>query len=82
MPRAKYSAKQELTKIKSNLKDSVAYMRDICSDSSLGVPKGKRVQRQVRYERLKDEFLSLIEKLETSEEEKKGPLESGERIEY
>ena len=35
-------------------------MRDICNDTSLGVNKGKRVQRQVRYERLKDEFLNLI----------------------
>lgn len=36
-------------------------MREICADSSLGVNKGKRVQRQVRYERLKDEFLNLVE---------------------
>ena len=35
-------------------------MRDICSDQSLGVPKGKRVQRQVRYERLKAEFSKLV----------------------
>ena len=42
-------------------------MREICSDSSLGVPKGKRVQRQVRYERLKDEFLRLVSKLGSAE---------------
>lgn len=41
-------------------------MREICIDSSLGVPKGKRVQRQVRYERLKDEFLSLINTMGSS----------------
>jgi len=63
VPTAKQTSKQELTKIRSNLKDSIAYIRDICSDSNLGVPKGKRVQRQVRYERLKDEFLKLISKL-------------------
>lgn len=63
VPKAKQSSKHELTKIRSNLKDSIAYMRDICSDSNLGVPKGKRVQRQVRYERLKDEFSKLISKL-------------------
>ena len=38
-------------------------MREICSDTSLGVPKGKRVQRQVRYERLKEEFLKLVTNL-------------------
>lgn len=43
LPIAKTQAKDELTKIRSNLSDSVAYMRDICSDRSLGVPKGKRV---------------------------------------
>ena len=63
VPTSKQTSKQELTKIRSNLKDSIVYMRDICSDSNLGVPKGKRVQRQVRYERLKDEFLKLISKL-------------------
>ena len=35
-------------------------MREICNDSSLSVPKGKRVQRQVRYERLKEEFFKLV----------------------
>ena len=67
VPKAKQTAKQELTRIRSNLKDSVAYMRDICSDSSLGVPKGKRVQRQVRYERLKDEFLKLVHLMGTAD---------------
>lgn len=38
-------AKQGISKIHANLKSSVAYMREICIDSSLGVPKGKRVQR-------------------------------------
>lgn len=61
LPRSKQGPRQELTKIRSNLQDSIGYMRDICSDSSLGVPKGKRVQRQVRYERLKDEFLKLVQ---------------------
>ena len=63
VPSAKQSSKQELTKIRQNLKESAAYMRDICTDSSLGVNKGKRVQRQVRYERLKDEFLKLVQQM-------------------
>ena len=63
LPKVKQGQRQELTKIRTNLQDSVAYMREICSDSTLGVPKGKRVQRQVRYERLKDEFLKLVSKL-------------------
>ena len=84
VPKAKCNSKQELTKIRSNLKDSVAYMRDICSDSSLGVPKGKRVQRQVRYERLKDEFLKLVSKLGECNDhpDSSSHLQSDERAEF
>ena len=32
VPKVKQSSKQELTKIRSNLQDSIAYMREICSD--------------------------------------------------
>ena len=32
LPKVNQNSKQELTKIRSNLKDSIAYMRDICSD--------------------------------------------------
>ena len=63
IPGVANAAKSELTKIHTNLKGSIGYMREICSDQTLGVPKGKRVQRQVRYERLKEEFGNLISKL-------------------
>lgn len=64
VPQIKHSGKKELGKIRANLTDSIGYMREICNDCSLGVPKGKRVQRQVRYERLKDEFLQLINRIQ------------------
>ena len=32
LPKVNQNSKQELTKIRSNLRDSIAYMRDICSD--------------------------------------------------
>ena len=43
LPQLKLSAKQDLVKIRTNLIDSIAYMREICNDCSFGVPKGKRV---------------------------------------
>ena len=64
VPQMKHSGKKELGKIRANLTDSIGYMREICNDCSLGVPKGKRVQRQVRYERLKDEFLKLVNQIQ------------------
>ena len=45
VPQLKLSGKKELGKIRANLTDSIGYMREICNDCSLGVPKGKRVQR-------------------------------------
>ena len=40
-------------------------MREVCADTGVNITQGKRVQRQVRYERLKEEFIKLIEKLTT-----------------
>ena len=65
MPKVKQAAKSELTKIQSSFKESIGFMREVCADTGVNVTQGKRVQRQVRYERLKEEFLKLIEKLNT-----------------
>lgn len=85
LPKDRQGQCEELTKIHKNLQESVAYMREICSDSCLGVAKGKRVQRQVRYERLKDEFLSLIKRLTRNgvdRDRSEEPLGGGERAEF
>ena len=41
----KSGAKQELTKIKESLLESVQYIRGVVSDSGSNVTQGKRVQR-------------------------------------
>ena len=41
-------------------------MRNIVNETGLNVTQGKRVQRQVRYDRLKEEFLKLSKKLLTN----------------
>ena len=38
-------------------------MREVCADTGVNITQGKQVQRQVRYERLKEEFTKLIDKL-------------------
>ena len=43
IPNAESAAKDELAQIRQNLTESVTYMREICSDYSHGVSKGKRI---------------------------------------
>ena len=64
-------------------------MREICSNCSLSVPKGKWIQRQVRYERLKEEFLRLVRGImdksssaHSTNSSKPEPLSDSERTEF
>ena len=41
-------------------------MREICQETGVSVTEGKRIQRQQRYDRLKEEFNKLIKKLCTN----------------
>ena len=73
----KGQGKTELAKLRDNMQESVGYMRDICGkDSQLGIPTGKRVQRQVRYDRLKEEFLKLISKLSARQPSSERPQQA------
>ena len=66
VPRTRTSAKTELGKIMDSFRESVQYVRNIVNETGLNVTQGKRVQRQVRYDRLKEEFLKLSKKLLTN----------------
>jgi hypothetical protein len=56
-----------LAKVLRSLEDSIAYMKDLFSQSKLNVAHGKKAQRKVRYERLKTEFTQLIASLANGE---------------
>jgi len=43
--------------------ESIGYMQQLCGETGLNVTQGKRVQRQVRYDKLKVEFSNFCEKL-------------------
>lgn len=45
-----------LQKVLSSIEDSVEYMKELFANSSLNVAQGKKVQRKIRYEKLKTEF--------------------------
>lgn len=49
-----------MSKVVKSIEDSVGYMRELFSQSKLSVTQGKKVQRKVRYEKLKTEFQQLI----------------------
>ena len=63
IPKIKQSAKTELASIQSSFKNSIDFMREQCNDTGVNVTQGKKVQRQHRYEKLKQEFTNLIEKV-------------------
>ena len=50
------SYKSDLSKVTGSLNQTVTYLRDICQDTGLNVSQQKRNQRQLRYERLREEF--------------------------
>ena len=43
-----------------SLQDSIQYMKDLFTHSNLKVGEGKKIQRKVRYEKLKNDFQNLL----------------------
>ena len=60
------ASRTEITKVRDSFKLSVEYMREICQETGLSITEGKRIQRQQRYDRLKEEFNKLIHRLCTN----------------
>ncbi|CDW79501.1 UNKNOWN [Stylonychia lemnae] len=51
---------QAIQKVFRSLQDSIDYSKDLFNQSKFNVTQGKRVQRKIRYEKLKTEFQQLI----------------------
>jgi hypothetical protein len=43
-----------------SIEDSLEYMKDLFNNSKINVAQGKKMQRKLRYEKLKTEFHQLI----------------------
>ena len=53
----------DLKRVMQSFRESVSYMQTLCDETGLSVTQGKRVQRQVRYDKLKEEFSRLAQTL-------------------
>jgi hypothetical protein len=56
-----------LAKVTASLTQSVDFIRSIIDDTGLNVAPQKRNQRQLRYEKLREEFILLISSLSKEE---------------
>lgn len=56
----------DMQKVAKSIGETIFYMRELCDDTGLSVPTSKRVQRQVRYERLRTEFTQMISKIRSA----------------
>lgn len=57
---------QPLAKVIKSIEDSIEYMKELFTNSKHNVTQGKKVQRKIRYEKLKTEFHQLILSLSAS----------------
>ena len=71
-PKKDTNLSMEMKKIQKSLAETVFYMRELCEETGLNVPNSKRVQRQVRYERLRNEFINLIDKIKPKRNSRSG----------
>jgi hypothetical protein len=53
-------SQSDLSKVMNHFDKSIAYMKDLFDQNHLNVQHGKRMQRKIRYEQLKQEFTQLI----------------------